>query len=237
MASHLQYAGWAHRAQEVIGFLSKGNTMSKGFSAEALAGPIRNRRLQAMDDVTASGLIIGESHDNPHGRGLAANLIAAGRVNDLFLEVADMPLAMAFDSNPPAGGHASVGAWLNNLAGTDIRTNAHWCRFKEEWSLGLFRYDRHEQRPGGNPATVVRLIEMAVQRGVRVHLVDDECTLQGRGNQMAVRNKTMAKNIKAATARNPSHTGCLFLVGENHTTSAELTGLNMRVMTGVERAP
>ncbi|GAB3788873.1 hypothetical protein [Dyella agri] len=209
--------------------------MSKGFSAEALAGPIRDRRLQAMDDVTAAGLIIGESHDNPHGRGLAANLIAAGRVDDLFLEIADMPIATAFDSHPPAGGHATLGAWLNSLAGTDIRTNAHWARFKEEWSLALFRYDRHEQRPEGNPATMVRLIEMAVQRGVRVHLVDDECTLQGRGNQMAVRNRTMAQNITAATAGNPSRSRCLFLVGADHLASPQLTGLNMRVMKDLER--
>ena len=180
-------------------------------------------------DVRARGLMIGESHVNPHPRGLLCNLIQDGVVNTLFLEDVDfVPADYGFDF--PGG--ETLGQWLRARAagGEDIRRIPAWQAFSAQ-SIMMWPSDKT------NPVKTARMMELAVLRGVNIFLVD--CNTQvsaGKGKMtgpaetsaegLRLRDTHMLQQIRQVVP-NGTLAGCVLLTGSYHVTSGRLDSLNM----------
>ena len=200
------------------------------FTAEELEQVVKPRRMEAEGHVRAHGLVIGEDHDNPHGRGLIGNLIQQSIVSNLFLEAPDVAISCFVDNDgPPVENQEEpVGEWLRRKAldGVDLRTDEEWGRIKEKLQAGLFRHDIGDH---GNKARMVSLIEFAVRRRVPVHFADKDLfgtnispvTKEG----MRKRDEYMVEYINKVMP--DSRSGCVLLVGRSHGANNRFGSLNM----------
>jgi hypothetical protein len=180
-------------------------------------------------DVRARGLMIGETHVNPHPRGLLCNLIQDGVVNNLFLEDVDfVPAEYGFDF--PDG--ETLGQWLRARAagGEDIRRIPAWQAFSAQSSL-MWPGDKT------NPVKTARMMELAVLRGVNIFLVDRNTRISaGKGKMtgpaetsvegLKLRDTYMLQQIRQVVP-NGTLAGCVLLTGSYHITSGRLNSLNM----------
>lgn len=180
-------------------------------------------------DVRAKGLMIGETHVNPHPRGLLCNLIQDGVVENLFLEdVEFVPAELGFDF--PDG--QTLGEWLRaRAAGSeDIRQIPAWQDFSAQSSI-MWPGDKT------NPVKTARLMEFAVQRGVNIFLVDRNTRVStGKGGMkgpaettpegLALRDTHMLEQIRKVVPHG-ALARCVLLTGSYHIKSGRLDSLNM----------
>jgi hypothetical protein len=198
------------------------------FNEEELqrAGELRRA---ANLDVRARGLMIGETHVNPHPRGLLCNLIQDGVVDNLFLEdVEFVPAELGFDF--PGG--QTLGRWLRDRAAgsEDISQIPAWQEFRAQSSL-MWPGDKT------NPVKTARLMEFAVRRGVNIFLVDCNTRVSaGKGKMtgpaetsaegLALRDTHMLQQIRAVVP-NGTLARSVLLTGSYHIKSGRLGSLNM----------
>jgi hypothetical protein len=186
-------------------------------------------RRAANLDVRAKGLMIGETHFNPHPRGLLCNLIQDRVVDNLFLEdVEFVPAELGFDFPESQ----TLGEWLRARAvgSEDIRQIPAWQAFSRQSSL-MWPGDKT------NPVKTARLMEFAVQRGVNIFLVDRNTRVSaGKGKMtgpaetstegLELRDAHMLQQIRAVV---PDGTlaRCVLLTGSHHIKAGRLDSLNM----------
>jgi hypothetical protein len=179
--------------------------------------------------VRARGLMIGETHVNPHPRGLLCNLIQDGIVTSLFLEDVDfVPAEYGFDF--PKG--ETLGHWLRARAAgrEDIRQIPAWQEFRAQSSL-MWPGDKT------NPVKTTRVMEIAVLRGVNIFLVDRNTQVSAGKGKMTGPAETSAEGLKLrdthmlqeirAVVPDGTLAGCVLLTGSYHITSGRLNSLNM----------
>lgn len=179
------------------------------------------QRQEAIGFVKAQGLLVAETHDNPHSRGLIGNLINAGLVDHLFLEVQDPTCRDALEVD--VDGH--LGAWLRKhaQARTDLRQLREWKTFCEGMAFGLFWAEQK------NPVKSTRLIEFAVAHGVGVWLADmsDEqlhgvSSISPKG--MQTRNAYIVGKVREVVPQG-SLARCVLLVGSDHAPGLKSLGM------------
>ena len=170
--------------------------------------------LRAADGLVRHGLlIVGENHKEAHGRGLVANLIQRGLVDELFMEILDK-----FELGIPGDGktnYVAADKWLQGQAAerVDLRNNDVWK--KNQLMFRLFF--RQRGFDASNPVPFTRLIEFAVLHGVRVHFIDAD---PGQ-HTPADRSRYMQEKLVEASAGGRS----VFLVGSNHLTHGRLENM------------
>ena len=189
----------------------------------------REMRQASNLEVRARGLMIGETHVNPHPRGLLCNLIQDGVVANLFLEDVDfVPADYGFDF--PEG--QTLGHWLRARAvgREDIRQIPAWQAFRAQSAL-MWPGDKT------NPVKTARVMEMAVQRGVSIFLVDRNTRVSAGKGKMKGPAETSAEGLKLRdtymlqqirqVVPDGTLAGCVLLTGSYHITSGRLDSLNM----------
>lgn len=204
---------------------------------------VQQQRQEATLKARAQGVIIGETHDNAHGRGLVCNLVRDRAVHTVFLEVPDMPLyAVAHDIPDHTSPDLHLGQWLRQVAASsnrDLMQYPLWHQVKPR-----LQHICSAENTGGNPAKTTRLIELAVQEGARIYLVDYEPQRYKHGNPnskpnflknigplptspdgMRLRDKHISLKIMEVTNGNAA--GTALLVGRDHGRSGTFDHLNM----------
>jgi hypothetical protein len=170
--------------------------------------------LTAADGMVRHGLLfIGEHHKEAHGRGLVANLIQRGLVDNLFLEIYDR-----FEMGVKDGGSTKfvfAEKWLQEQAAerTDLRNSDTWR--SNQLLFRAFFVTRGFD--GKNPVPFTRLIEFAVLHGVRIHFIDTD---PGQ-HSPETRSGYMRKKLDEAKPGAKS----VFLVGSHHLTHESLRGM------------
>ena len=171
---------------------------------------------QASSALHVGGVVLGETHDSPHSRGLAANLISRTHVRRLFMELPDLPvqsddhLAMPDGSQP-----ARAGDWLRAWAGqppgerSAALESASWGEFKK------FLNGRY-----ANVVPISRLFEHAVRNGVLVYCID----VDNPGAETdETRDAHMANVVGEAIPNAEDRSRNLVIVGGLHTVQKNLT--------------
>lgn len=210
---------------------------------------VQAQRQEATLHAKNCGVIIGETHDNPHGRGLVCNLIQDGAIDTLFLEVAeaslqDMIISPLLPEDPCYG--KKLGQWLREISQSqdrDLTHQPHWAEIKATLQ-SICRAENRSQ----NPAKTTRVIEMAVLMSAQIYLVDYDPGIYPGGDWtkppvyfkrvgheattvkgMRLRDQHIAaKVMEVSQGRGGSHAGMALLCGSDHGIDGRLfDGLRM----------
>lgn len=174
--------------------------------------------LAASAALHVGGVVVGESHDSAHSRGLACTLINRNLVDRLFFELPDMPIEPGDGLQMPPGvaADAPLGTWLRGWAARpeDERNfamnHASWVGFR--YLRG--RYD--------NAVPLIRLFAHAVKRGVNVYLID----VQNPGRMTdAARDEFMAARIGEVLPGAQDRVRNLVITGDLHHVETRLAGV------------
>jgi hypothetical protein len=147
---------------------------------------------QASDGTLMGPLMIGERHDKPHARAIIGDLILAGEVSRLFVEIQKM------DLDSQLRGDQYLGKPVEELQ-QDKSLNT--------LSLILNAFDRRFQ----NPLTLSMIILAAVNKGVMVYFYDSEHATPTTRSGMHHRNRAMASVFSSEAGY-----GSVGLVGGDH---------------------
>ena len=147
---------------------------------------------EASDGIFMGPLLVGESHDKPHARAIIGDLILAGVVARLFLEIHRMDFAPNLRKEPYLGKSkaelkqdASLKTLFTVLGGFDLRYN--------------------------NPLSLVTIIRAAVSKSVKVFFYDAEHASPLSNEGMLYRNQVMGTVFTSKAGY-----GSVGLVGGDH---------------------
>ena len=171
---------------------------------EALTGQMRGIAVQLSNGPA----IIGESHTRPDARAAVMDMIAAGLVRELFVELGSLHLSeLGLEDSPEGGFHGRTATdYLREHAGEDLSTDPVW----ESLSEGLTWVDAHP-----NAIPLATLIQTAQHAGVAVYFYDNEPS-SNRTSSAALARRNRVAGQEFQRSRTPGHTGTVLLVGSDH---------------------
>jgi hypothetical protein len=185
--------------------------------------------LEAMpgiaDQLDDGPVFLGEQHTRPDTRALLVDLMKAGRVSELFLELGSLELEdLGIEADP--GGH--VRTVTDHLRGHTGRTPSDDSVFGA-FEMGMGYVDIHK-----NEISLSALIKEAQKAGVRVYSFDNE---PGRDRTSAAAMERRNAHVTKEFARSQSagHAGTVLLVGADHLKPEKCgNGMTIQRACGVE---
>lgn len=167
----------------------------------------------ARDMLSTGAIILGEVHTKEFTREFILQLIEAGLVTRLFIELWDFETTFAEKGAPTIGKH------LRTRRGHDLASDQVWTSQASLFYRGLA--DKLK-----NKVPISTLIERAVAAGVKVYLIDGELGVQTTTDGMVKRNAFMAREylrvMNKTSKKDPRKTlemrsvGSVILVGAAH---------------------
>jgi hypothetical protein len=186
---------------------------------------VLTQRVHAIGSQLLDGpAIIGESHTSPDARAVILDMIEAGRVRELFLELGSLQLSdLGIDpSDIPGGGHDRTASdFLREHAGADLAGHPVW----EALAEGMQWVDVHP-----NAIPLAQLINKAQAAGVAVYFYDNDPSHdRASAEAMSRRNEVAGREFQRSQAIGKA--GTLLLVGGDHLSAAHCGGADRTIQT------
>lgn len=130
----------------------------------------------ASKHIQVGGIAIGEDHFEPHARALVLDLIDAGLVKHLYLEMPDL-------DTPEYGDKMTLGLYLRQLAAEkrDVTQDGNWKFISDILTFAARK----------NEVTLAQIAARAVPKGVNLYLWDED----------PVKNSASAEGMKRRNLR------------------------------------
>jgi hypothetical protein len=170
-------------------------------------------------------VFLGEQHTRPDTRALLVDLMKAGRVNELFLELGSLELEdLGIDADP--SGH--VRTVTDHLRGHTGRTPSDDSVFGA-FEMGMGYVDIHK-----NEISLSALIKEAQKAGVRVYRFDNEPG-RDRTSAAAMERRNAHARTEFERSQSAAQVGTVLLVGADHLKPEKCgNGMTIQRACGVE---
>ena len=155
----------------------------------------------ARRNIQLGAIALGERHGVPHARAIICDLIVAGEVGKLFLEIPDWP-------------EEKMKTFRDDLLGTDIAESQAWRNVK-------FAFDYWDQKL--NPIQYSMMVPLSVSQSVKVYLFDASVPEPTSPEGMQKRNAAMGEVFQKVS--NGDEPGTVILNGFEHLRARPSGGL------------